>query len=281
MKVVVFVKATPGSEAGQLPTQQLMEEMGQFNVALLDAGIMQSGEGLKPSSQGVRVRFSGADRIVTKGPFTETHELVAGLWIWEVDSLDQAIAWVKKCPNPMLEDSDIEIRPIYGPEDFGEAFTPELQEQENAMRAELAMRQATVDSYLFFNGRCEEAIHFYKSAAGAKIGMVLKFGESPDPVPEGMVPPDWDNKIMHCDFTIGQSRIMASDGCASTPDFNGFRLALTVPTEADADRVFAALADGGRIDMPLGKTFWSPRYGMLTDKFGIGWMVMVSDANQK
>lgn len=275
MKVLVFVKATPSSEAGQMPTQQLLEEMGQYNLELSNAGIMQSGDGLKPSSQGVRVRFSGADRLVIRGPFAETNELVAGFWIWEVASLEEAIEWVKKCPNPMLEDSEIEIRPVYEAQDFGEAFTLELQEQEDRMRADLALRQSTVHNYLFFNGRCEEAIEFYRHRVGARIGMVLRFSESPDPVPDGMIPPGWDHKIMHCDFTIGQTMVMASDGCAATPGFEGFRLALTVPTEADADRVFDALAEGGKVDMPLGRTFWSPRYGQLTDQFGIGWMVMV------
>jgi PhnB protein len=275
MKVAVFVKATPSSEAGQMPTQQLMEEMGQYNLALLNAGIMQSGEGLKPSSRGVRVRFCGSDRLVVKGPFAETNELVAGFWMWDVASLEDAVEWVKKCPNPMLEDSEIEIRPLMESEDFGEAFTQELQKQENQMRGELALRQATVHSYLFFNGRCEEAMEFYRNAAGARIGMVLRFSESPEPAPEGMVPPGWENKIMHCDFTIGQTMVMASDGCAESPHFDGFRLALTVPTQADANRVFHALAEGGTVDMPLGKTFWSPRYGQVTDKFGVGWMVMV------
>lgn len=279
MKVVVFVKATPSSEAGQLPTQQLMEEMGQFNKELLNAGLMQSGDGLKPSSQGVRVRFSGTDRIVTKGPFTETNELVAGFWLWEVASLDEAIEWVKKCPNPMLEDSDIEIRPVFEPEDFGEVFTPELQEQENQLLAELSMRKATTQPYLFFHGRCEEALEFYRTTAGARLGMVLRFNESPEPAPAGLIPAGWENKIMHCEFSIGHSLIMASDGCSESGNFAGFRLALTVPTEADAERVFHALAEGGTVEMPLSKTFWSPRYGQLTDKFGVGWMVMVTGTN--
>ncbi len=137
------------------------------------------------------------------------------------------------------------------------------------------MHHATVHAYLFFNGRCEEALEFYQSAAGATVGMLMRFSESPDPTPEGMMPPGWENKVMHCDFTIGQTMVLASDGCDATSKFDGFRLALTVPTEADADRVFGALAHEGTVDMPLGTTFWSPRFGMLTDKFGVGWMVMV------
>lgn len=118
MKVMVIVKATRGSEAGEMPSAKLMEDMGKFNEELVAAGIIKTGEGLKPSSQGVRVRFSGADRVVTDGPFAETKELVAGFWIWEVSSMQDAIAWVKRCPNPMNEPSDIEIRPFYEMKDF-------------------------------------------------------------------------------------------------------------------------------------------------------------------
>jgi hypothetical protein len=137
MKVMVLVKATPGSEAGEMPPEQLLTDMGNFNQELIDAGIMLAGEGLKPSSAGCRVRFSGRDRSVTDGPFAETKELVAGYWLWKVDSLEEAIAWVKKCPNPMLEESEIEIRPLFEMEDFGEAMTPELREQEERQRAAL------------------------------------------------------------------------------------------------------------------------------------------------
>ena len=128
MKVMVFVKATQGSENGEMPTEQLIAEMMAYNEKLVKAGIMLGGDGLKPSSAGVRVHFSGAERSVVDGPFAETKELVAGYWLWEVESMRQAIDWVKRCPNPMLEDSDIEIRPVFDPADFGEAFTPELQD---------------------------------------------------------------------------------------------------------------------------------------------------------
>lgn len=136
MKVMVFVKATKGSETGEMPSQELMEAMMAYNEELVKAGIMLDGDGLKPSSEGVRVRFSGKDRTVTDGPFVETKELVAGYWVWEVKSMQEAIDWVKRCPNPMTEDSDIEIRPFFQPEDFGEAFTPELQEDWKRLQTE-------------------------------------------------------------------------------------------------------------------------------------------------
>lgn len=126
MKVLVIVKATAASEAGEMPSMELLAAMGAFNEELARAGVLVDAAGLKPSSLGVRVRFSGVDRLVIDGPFTETKELIAGFWIWKVGSLQEAIDWVKKCPNPMPEDSDIEIRPLYEHEDFGELMTPEL-----------------------------------------------------------------------------------------------------------------------------------------------------------
>lgn len=135
MKVMVLVKATQDSEAGVMPGKQLLADMGRFNEELMNAGILLAGEGLHPSSKGARVRFSGNDRTVIDGPFAETKELVAGYWLWKVDSMDQAVEWVKRCPNPHPEDCEIEIRPVFEPEDFGEAFTPELREQEARIRA--------------------------------------------------------------------------------------------------------------------------------------------------
>jgi hypothetical protein len=137
MRVMVIIKATPESEAGQMPDMELIAAMGKFNEELVKAGIMQGGDGLKPSSAGARVRFSGKDRTVVDGPFAETKELIAGYWLWQVQSMDEAIEWVKRCPNPMVSDSDVEIRPLFEPADFGEAFTPELQEQEKRLRQQI------------------------------------------------------------------------------------------------------------------------------------------------
>jgi hypothetical protein len=140
MKVIVLVKATPDSEAGVMPTRELLTAMGEFNASLVKAGILLAGEGLHPSRQGKRVRFSGKTRTVTDGPFAETKELVAGFWIWQVRSIEEAVEWVRRCPNPMLTDSDIEIRPLFGPEDFGEAMTPELKAQEADQRRQTDAR---------------------------------------------------------------------------------------------------------------------------------------------
>jgi len=133
----------------------------------------------------------------------------------------------------------------------------------------------TITPYLFFSGRCDEALKFYQHALGAKVEMVMTFNESPEPPPPGMLQAGFEDKVMHASFYVGDVRIMASDGCDDKSKFDGFRLALGVPTETEAHKVFEALADGGRVEMPLGKTFWSPCYGMVTDKFNVGWMVMV------
>ena len=138
MRFMVIVKATKDSEAGILPDEKLLAAMGKYNEELVTAGVMLAGEGLQPSSKGARVRFSGANRTVIDGPFTETKELIAGFWLWRVNSKQEAIEWVKRCPNPMPGDSEIEIRQVFEAEDFGAEFTPELREQEERLRGRMA-----------------------------------------------------------------------------------------------------------------------------------------------
>lgn len=138
------------------------------------------------------------------------------------------------------------------------------------------MNKNLIEPYLFFGGRCEEALEFYRVAVGAEVGMMMRFKESPQPIPPGSLPPGFENKIMHASFRIGSSRLMASDGNEAGGRFEGFSLSIAVPTDAEAERVFAALAQGGKVGMPLAKTFWSPKFGMLTDRFGVDWMVSVA-----
>ena len=141
MRVMVLIKASKDSEAGVMPSEQLLTEMGQFNEELVKAGIMLDGEGLHPSAKGARVRFSGSKRTVIDGPFAETKELIAGYWIWRVKSMEEAIEWVKRCPNPMPGESEVEIRQVFEAEDFGTEFTPELREQEERVRAQAAAQK--------------------------------------------------------------------------------------------------------------------------------------------
>lgn len=134
-----------------------------------------------------------------------------------------------------------------------------------------------VQPYLFFDGRCEEAVEFYRSAFGAEVTLLMRFKDSPEPPQPGMVPPGSEDKVMHASFRIGDTTVMASDGqCQGLPSFQGFSLSLTVLNETEADRVFAVLAEGGRVQMPLAKTFWSPRFGMVADRFGVSWMINVA-----
>ena len=141
MRFMIIVKATKDSEAGVMPSEQLLTEMGKFNEELVNAGVMLAGEGLQPSSKGARVRFSGSRRTVIDGPFAETKELIAGYWLWQVKSKEEAIEWVKRCPKPMPGESEIEIRQVFEAEDFGAEFTPELREQEERLRAETAKKK--------------------------------------------------------------------------------------------------------------------------------------------
>lgn len=142
MKVMVIVKATPNSEAGVMPSEKMLTEMGAYNEELVKAGIMLSGEGLHPSVKGKRVRFSGDKRTVVDGPFSETKELIAGFWLWQVKSMEEAVEWAKRCPSPMPgEESELELRQVFSAEDFGAEYTPELQERDAKMRAELENRQ--------------------------------------------------------------------------------------------------------------------------------------------
>ncbi len=141
MRCMVIVKANQDSEAGVMPTQELLTEMGKFNEELVKAGVMLAGDGLHPSSKGKRVRFSREKRTVVDGPFAETKELIAGYWLWQVKSIEEAVEWVKRCPNPGCGDSEIEIRPVFEAEDFGDELTPELKKQEKHMREQIAARK--------------------------------------------------------------------------------------------------------------------------------------------
>ena len=141
MRFMVIIKANKDSEAGVMPSEQLLTEMGKYNEELVKAGVMLAGEGLHPSSKGARIRFSGDKRTVIDGPFAETKELIAGFWLWQVNSKEEAIEWVKRCPNPMEGESEIEIRQVFEADDFGAEFTPELREQEERLREQMNARK--------------------------------------------------------------------------------------------------------------------------------------------
>ncbi len=283
MRFMVMVHATEESEAGVLPSQQLLDEMTRYNEELVKAGVMLAGEGLHPSSKGLRIRFSGKQRTVIDGPFAETKELIAGFWLWQVRSPEEAIEWLKRAPFD--GGAEVELRPVFEAEDFGAALTPELREREERLRAQVGGQRTVppanghslpVQPYLFFEGRCEEALDYYGTALGAEIKTLLRYAESPAPCPDGRLPPDSGRKVMHAEFRIGETTLMASDGmCSGKPGFHGFSVSLTAPNDAEARRLFDALADGGEVRMPLGPTFFATSFGMVADRFGLGWMVTV------
>jgi PhnB protein len=151
-----------------------------------------------------------------------------------------------------------------------------LENKDDWIITEMHMKTAIIQPYLFFGGRCEEALEFYRAAVDAKVEFMMRYKESPEPMPPGRIPAGFENKIMHATFHVGGTTLMASDGCEEGANFAGFSLHVCLPTHAEVERAFAALAAGGKVEMPLAKTFWSPRFGMLTDRFGIGWMVSVA-----
>jgi uncharacterized glyoxalase superfamily protein PhnB len=278
---MVIVKASADSEAGVMPATECLAAMGKYNEELVKAGVMLAGEGLHPSSRGLRIRFSGKQRTVTDGPFAETKELIAGFWLWQVRSREEAIEWLKRAPFD--GGAEVELRQVFEADDFGAALTPELREQEERLRAQAAGQRPAgqpvgmpVQPYLFFEGRCEEALDYYRKALGAEVKALLRYADSPAPCPEGMLPPGNEKKVMHAEFRIGDTTLMGSDGmCSGKTSFQGFSLSLTAPNDAAAKRLFEALADGGEVRMPLGPTFFASSFGMVADRFGVGWMVIV------
>ena len=274
MRFMVIVKATKDSEAGVMPTEQLMTEMGNYNEELVKAGVMLAGEGLHPSRKGARVRFSGSKRSVVDGPFAETKELIAGYWLWQVKSKEEAIEWVKRCPNPMDGESEVEIRQVFEAEDFGAEFTPELREQEDRLRAQIASQTAAgakvepvpvprgATPYLIIKGAAD-AIAYYKKVFGAEL--VVRF-DAPD------------GGVMHAEMLVGPARFMLTEERAEY----GARSPLTIGGSAstavvhvpDVDAVVAsAVASGAKITMPLANQFWGDRSASLVDPFGHNWMV--------
>ena len=269
MRFMILIKADRNSEAGVMPDTQLLEAMGRFNEELVEAGVMQAGEGLQPSSKGARVRFQGQERSVVDGPFADTPSLIAGFWIWKVASKDEAIAWVKRCPNPMAGDSEIEIRQIFEAEDFGAEFTPELRAQEEQLRARIEARPvnpvppATGSTpYLVVQG-AKDAIAWYQRVFGAKVLMQM---DAPD------------GKLMHSELVVGDAHFMMTEERpehqALSPKTLGGSSSSALLYVQDVDQVVAAAeAAGSRITMPVMDQFWGDRSGHLVDPFGHRWFI--------
>jgi len=283
MRVMVLIKANSESEAGGMPDTKMLEEMGGFNEELVEAGIMLEGEGLHPSSRGKRVRFIGDKREVIDGPFGQPGSLIAGYYIWQVQSIEQALSWVKRMPNPTGEESEVEIRPIFEEQDFGEVFTPELRQQEENLRARISTlkekqirKQIKVNPYLNFNGTTEKAFSFYKSIFGGEFTALQRFKDMPPS--EQQVPESEKEKILHIALPIGSGTVlMGSDISQSMGQKlitgNNVYVSLHPESKEEAQRLFDRLSEGGKVEMPLGKMFWGDFFASFTDKFGIQWMI--------
>lgn len=271
MRVMVMIKATAETEAGVMPSEELLAEMGRFNDELVQAGVMLAGEGLHPSAKGARVRFSGAKRSVVDGPFTESKELIAGFWLWQVKSLDEAIEWAKRCPNPTGAQGEIELRPVFEAEDFGDLLTPELREQEARQRAEIERRAAAAAAvpvphgatpYLTIRGAAD-AIAYYQRAFGAELLYRL---DGPGGV------------VVHAEMRVGPAQFMLSeeqpDDQALSPKTLGGSGSTTLIYVPDVDAVVArAVAEGAQVTMPVADQFWGDRSGAIIDPFGHRWMI--------
>jgi uncharacterized glyoxalase superfamily protein PhnB len=267
MKYMLLIYGTENCWTDAERKDCMMESMA-IGDDLVSQGKYIASSPLHSVTTATSVRVRDGKRLVTDGPFAETTEQLGGYYIIDVENLDEAMAVA--CRLPPAKKGTVEIRPVFDVSDLRELPAPK------ATTASAA--SATIIPYLFFKGRCEEAIQFYQQKLNAQLEMVMKFKDSPDPPPPGMLPPGFEEKVMHASILIGGARLMVSDGCDVSSPLSGFRISLALPTEAEAHRAFEALATGGAVEMPLTKTFWSACFGMVTDQFEIPWMVSVIES---
>lgn len=266
--MLMIPKGYETAKPGTMPDAKAVAAMTRYNQELAKAGVLLGLDGLHPPSTGARVHFEGGTPQVTEGPFAGVQEVLGGYWMIQVSSRQEAIDWAKRCPAGPNE--VIEIRQVQELGDFPEDVRKAAEEMPLGARGP---RQ--VQPYLSFNGRCEEAIEFYRGAINAQVVALLRFKDVQGQ-PAGRVPPGSENKIMHAAFKVGETTVLASDGeCSESAQFEGISLTLMAPSNEEAERLFAALADGGQVKMPLAQTFFSSRFGMVTDRFGVTWMISV------
>lgn len=273
MKFIVLRKADADTEAGIFPGDDLIMAMGRYNEEMIDEGVFVDGQGLQPSDKGARITFTNGMPVVTDGPFAETKELVAGFTIFHADSRTEAIERLKRWPA--LDGGGnvtLELRQLYELEDFAASEGIELHRD---LQQRLDVRPSSLCTYLFFNGQCAQALHYYADCLGGTIEMMMTHGEAPDP---SQVSEDWHDKIMHGQLRIGDGLVMAAD---APPEYEkqpqGFSIHVEIADPGSAERVFQRLAEKGEVRMPFAQTFWAYRFGMLVDRFGISWMISCAD----
>ncbi|MBQ0753379.1 MAG: VOC family protein [Gammaproteobacteria bacterium] len=269
MKFLIIRRADADTEAGIMPEDSLLMAMGKYNQEMADAGVFLDGTGLKPSDQGARVEFVDGYPTITDGPFAETKELIAGFSVIEVASKEEAISWAQKWPAQDAGGAaKLELRQLFEMEDFEQGEGIATHEQ---LGAQLARRPTSMSTYLTFNGDCAKAMHLYADVLGGHIDAMMAFDDTPA---KDHVPTDWQEKIMHSQLSIGRWKLM---GCDAPPGMynppQGLNVQMDVDSVENAERIFASLAEKGKVVMPIEKTFWAERFGALVDRFGIPWMI--------
>ena len=269
MRFIIMRKADQNTEAGVMPSNELLLAMGQYNEELVKAGVMLDGMGLHPTSRGYRIQFENGNPIVTDGPFTETKELLAGFTLIQTRTPEEAIEWVKRWPA-LDGDANVtlELRRVFEMEDFVEG---EGIQKHREVEAQLNKPKMKINPYLTFTGNCREAFEYYGQVLGAEP-QIMSQGESPI---ASQIPVEHHHRVMHAHLDLGDSVVMGSDSgeeCGASPTSNG-AVTLNLDNPELADRIFAALADNGTTIMPLENTFWAKKFGMLVDRFGVKWMI--------
>lgn len=266
MRYMMMRKADNITEQGIMPSNELLSDMGTYNERLLAAGVLVSGDGLKPTSQGFRIRFTDAEPEVIQGPFEDSGELLAGYTIIDVKSAEEAIEWAKQWPKSDAV-ACLELRPYYELDDFAPGSGIE---QHRALCEARARQPVGVCSYLAFPGTCREAMTFYAQVLGGQL-VVHSFGETPM---ADQVPPGLQDRVANAELKLGAYTIMASDmmsGCDKPVP--GAVVQLYYEDMQMARDIFAQLSEGGSVEMPFDRSFWAQGFGTLTDRFGIGWMI--------
>ncbi|WP_341503450.1 YciI family protein [Gallaecimonas sp. GXIMD4217] len=275
MRYLIMRKADADTEAGVMPSQELLQAMGQYHQQLAEAGILRDGLGLRPSRDGFRVRFEGGQALVSDGPFAEAGALLAGFTLIEVASRDEALAWARRWPqldgNGQVE---LEVRRLFEMEDFAEGEGKQAVAEAFEGRP---LNPAAMVPYLSFQGDCRQAFAFYAERLGGEITAMRTFAETPM---AAEMPAPMQDKIVHARLRLGQLELMASD---AHPDqyqaTAGFHVCLQFDEPAELELAFDGLSEGASILMPVAETFWARRFGMLVDRFGIPWMFNCNKTN--
>ncbi|SEO82812.1 YciI family protein [Aquisalimonas asiatica] len=269
MRYMLIRKADHHTEDGVMPSEALLKDMADYNERLLHAGVLEGGDGLRPSRDGYRIQFRDGEPTVTDGPFTESRELIAGYTILDVDSPREALDWAMRWPR---SDGDgnvtLELRRFFAMEDFDPG---PATDQHRALGDQLTRLPTAMNVHVVFPGNCREAMTFYADVTGGSVEAMLTFGETPAAAD---TPADWHDRIIHASVNLRGRRIMGADmagDCYTKPQ--GARIHLEFADPARGEAVFNRLADGGSIVMPWEQTFWAHRFGMVDDRFGIGWMI--------